>query len=171
MEKNMCVNVSILLKAVASSNIAKVKKLLVSGFPTNVLCGPMYITPLQIAAANNDPNISLSLVKLLLEYGAKPDVLDRIGRSPLYHATICGHTNVVQELIKYAANPNIRLLLGNKVSIDHADETDTKCLYINTDYKVNFSTIYYYYYVSLWSCESFFRNVNNLIDLWQDTLA
>lgn len=149
MEKNMCVNVSILLKAVASSNIAKVKKLLVSGFPTNVLCGPMYITPLQIAAANNDPNISLSLVKLLLEYGAKPDVLDRIGRSPLYHATICGHTNVVQELIKYAANPNIRLLLGNKVSIDHADETDTKCLYINTDYKVNFSTIYYYYYVSL----------------------
>ena len=58
------------------------------------------ITPLWAACQVNN----IEIVKLLLEYGADPNIVKSDGCSPLWIAASKGYSECVQILIKYDAN-------------------------------------------------------------------
>ncbi|MEM7402700.1 MAG: ankyrin repeat domain-containing protein [Myxococcota bacterium] len=79
-------------------------------------------TALHEAAERNQHKIA----ELLLQH--RPDLLDRkdgTGRTPLHHACALGHVNMVQILLGFGANPNIKDQKGNNAwtHAAHAPET------------------------------------------------
>ena len=64
--------------------------------------------PLHIAAFRGDRHA----VEVLLESGAKVDVLGGMGCTPLYNAVMSGNASVVKLLIESGANPEIESELG-----------------------------------------------------------
>ena len=49
----------------------------------------------------------LSVIRLLLEYGADPNIQNGYGRTPLHHAASSGIIEIVKELLDYGADPNV----------------------------------------------------------------
>jgi len=70
-------------------------------------------TPLHYAAADG----YLTIVSILLKYGAIVDVKDNYGKTPLYLATNNAHTDVVSYLLKKRANPNTQDEKWNKTPL------------------------------------------------------
>ena len=60
-------------------------------------------TPLHVAAARADTPV----IEVLLERGADPNQLDRVGRSPLYDAVTHGREQSVRALLEHGADPNL----------------------------------------------------------------
>lgn len=56
--------------------------------------------------ANSEQNIEP--IKAFLNYGINPNIEDRDGRTPLFEATDRGHKELMTELLKHQANPNIK---------------------------------------------------------------
>ena len=49
----------------------------------------------------------LELVRLLVDYGAKPNMVNHMGESPLWHAVATGNSDVVKYLLLKGADPNL----------------------------------------------------------------
>jgi len=55
---------------------------------------------------------SEEIFDMLLSSGADPDVVDRLGETPLYYAVLRGELEAVRVLLKAGADPNIKNLNG-----------------------------------------------------------
>lgn len=62
------------------------------------------ITPLMVASSLGNKNILL----LLLEYGAKVDLVDNLGNSALIYASTNNHVDIVKILVSWKADVNIK---------------------------------------------------------------
>lgn len=68
--------------------------------------GPMRVTALQLAAEHGDA--ALPIVQELLRNGARADVSDKLGRTPLHHAVAKGAETTTRALLAAGGNPNAR---------------------------------------------------------------
>ena len=50
----------------------------------------------------------ISIIKDLLEAGAKPNIQDNDGKTPLHWAARCGSTSIINLLLKAGAKPDIQ---------------------------------------------------------------
>ncbi|GAP84210.2 putative ankyrin repeat protein [Rosellinia necatrix] len=69
-------------------------------------------TPLSWAAGNGHTEI----VKVLLDAGSEPNIVDEFGRTALWHAARSGHGPVVVSLLSKGANPSIKDFGGSSAS-------------------------------------------------------
>jgi uncharacterized protein len=63
------------------------------------------VRPLHSAAAHRDPDVSLALVRLLLEWKAEPNVAQAGGWTPLHQAAAHGRLETVRLLLQHGASP------------------------------------------------------------------
>lgn len=66
------------------------------------------MTPLHLAVCASDEDHT-GAVLLLLQKGADPNAVTRDGLSPLYLAANSGSTSLVRSLLKYGADPNVKV--------------------------------------------------------------
>lgn len=66
----------------------------------------MQVTPLHSAVANRDPDTALALTRLLLKHGAKVNVAQEGGWTPLHQAAAHGQVAVLELLLARGANPS-----------------------------------------------------------------
>lgn len=71
------------------------------------------LTPLMIACLNGH----LDVVKLLVHHGVKTAVVDRRGRTAIFHAVINGHSHVLSYLIRLGVNTEVKDSSGNTLAI------------------------------------------------------
>ncbi|VUC23770.1 unnamed protein product [Clonostachys rosea] len=103
-------------------------------------CAPLHLAAKGKHVENNVTKGSyrLNAVRILLDYGADPNALDKSGLSPLHKAS--GALNIMQELLRRGADPNIgslsplfmaikdanfpafEILLDQGLSVDSLDE-------------------------------------------------
>lgn len=90
-----------LTTAAATGNTAAVKQLLESGARVNGV-NRFGRTALQVMMMGNVP-----VAKLLLNFGADPNIRDRsTGDTPLHDAARTGFTHTVRLLVQFQADPN-----------------------------------------------------------------
>jgi ankyrin repeat protein len=101
-----------LLAAITFGRVEAVNLLLASGSDVN-LPDAQRTTPLALAAEGTAymPN-NAPLVRILLEKGAKPEVEDARGRTPLHRAAAEGKNEAVELLLNNKANPNVKSSTG-----------------------------------------------------------
>lgn len=68
------------------------------------------------------------MVKLLLRHGAKPNIRDKNGSTPLILAAIRGWTAITKELLGYGAERNVRDVL-DKSPLLYATEKDHRAVF------------------------------------------
>lgn len=90
-----------LIHAICSSNLTSIETLLLYDADVN-LAGQYKITPLM-QAIDYYPRC----IPLLLQYGAKLNVRDNTGGTPLIHAIYQGNTNLVKQLLEAGAKVNM----------------------------------------------------------------
>ncbi len=109
-----------LIDAVQNEDVAQVKKLIAEGANVNTVAPGYGTTPLMLAATVRNPE----MVKMLLDKGAKVNVADRRGITPLWEAVheMWGMDvdkkdtiEVVKMLLSKGANVNARNFLGQTV--------------------------------------------------------
>lgn len=91
-----------LLAAVKLKDLETVRSLLHQGVNTNTARKIDQITPLMIAAKNND----VAMVKLLLQNGAAIEAEDYLGRDAFDYAGKYGAVAVLMELAKFEEDNN-----------------------------------------------------------------
>jgi ankyrin repeat protein len=116
-----------LVKAIYKNRRNQFTKILVSGLQINPVNAN--ITPLMCACVTNKP----SMVKALLEAGAKIDIQDAEGKTPLISCSQLGHSSMVDCLIKWGANLDIcsnigYTALGYAIQTDNDDISETLIL-------------------------------------------
>jgi ankyrin repeat protein len=87
-----------LVSLVSLGSVKKVKQKLLEGWDPNVKNQDM-VTPVHIAANRND----LEMLQLLLNEGAKLDVVDLFGFTPLMYARINNNEKMIQLIVKTIA--------------------------------------------------------------------
>lgn len=65
------------------------------------------------------------MAHVLIKNGAKVNVADHDGKTPLMNATLNGHTDLVKELVENGADINVKNKYG-KCSIDMAKSFDRR---------------------------------------------
>src|SRR5213079_1200178 len=116
---------TVLHEAVAMKNLKMTRLLLDNRARTDALGTygsprPQKEYPIHRAATVGD----VQLVKLLLERGANPNVMDDGGYTPLHRAAALGNVPVAQVLLQGKAQPN-RLDKGGRTPIDVAEQVCT----------------------------------------------
>lgn len=101
-------NLEGLLKAVREGNVSEVEALIAKGEDVNKP-GKYSLTPLHVAALHG----KTLLIRILLDRGANPDVLDDWRCTPLHNAAGAGHEDICRELCYAGARMDIRC--ANKV--------------------------------------------------------
>lgn len=104
--------ISAFLKAAEIGNIGGLKSELDLGISADITLNDDPSTALVNAVNNNKSEA----VKLLLEHGANPDVKIKNGIYPIIEASSGGYTEIVELLIKYKVNVNIRKLDGSGIT-------------------------------------------------------
>ena len=98
--------VRLLLDAGANPNISSA-----DGYtPLHFATADLSLTPFgYMGMAYNTTSVyqRLSVARLLLEYGADPNIQNDYGRTPLHHAASFGTKEIVKELLDYEADPNV----------------------------------------------------------------
>jgi ankyrin repeat protein len=85
--------------------LTAVELLLAAGADPNVAAAnPMRVTALHAAVAQRDPVVSLALVRLLLAHGARVNVTQRGGWTPLHATAAHGPTEQVRLLLAHGAD-------------------------------------------------------------------
>ncbi|KAH7136332.1 ankyrin repeat-containing domain protein [Dactylonectria macrodidyma] len=108
------IGTSILEHAIAKKRIDIAKQLLAGGAnvgATDVHSQPILINIIRNPHLNDDEKISM--IRLLLDKGADPDVTDRIyGLPAICHAVEMHSAAVVDEMLRYGAKTKVRMLAG-----------------------------------------------------------
>ena len=102
-----------LMDAIWAKNIQKVKELISRGANVNTdmnVASASGITPLMATAATPDGPIEIA--RLLLESGAKVNVADWFGWTPLMYASYNGRTHLAKLLISKGADVNAKSNVG-----------------------------------------------------------
>lgn len=60
-------------------------------------------TPLTVALTKTN---NIDMIELLLRYGAKPNMPNSYGLTPLVKSSACGYSEIVEMLLDHGANPN-----------------------------------------------------------------
>jgi ankyrin repeat protein len=81
----------------------------------------MKVRPIHSAAAHRDAEVSLQMVKALIEVGAEVNVAQHGGWTPLHQAADHGHHEQVQLLLDAGADPGLKSMDG-RVPADMARE-------------------------------------------------
>ncbi|MCF6807224.1 ankyrin repeat domain-containing protein [Thiotrichales bacterium 19S9-12] len=113
--------------AVYTNDYSQVEKLLLEGegMPVHFYNNSTaLITPLYVAASNGNAEI----VKLLLQYGAEVNCVDRLGRTALHVSIYKGYVDVIEALIEKGVDlekalPNGDTPLHIAVTMKHNDVT------------------------------------------------
>jgi ankyrin repeat protein len=66
------------------------------------------VRPIHSAAAHRNPEVSLALVRLLLEWKAEPNVAQAGGWTPLHQAAAQGRLETASLLLAHGASPNAK---------------------------------------------------------------
>lgn len=103
--------------AAMHGRIELVKVFIQKGAYLNVQTRSKLLTPLMLACQNQ----RLQVVKELLQSGASIDVQDYKGNTALHHACHTGNNRLVEILIKYEPNINLKNL-RNRTALDEAKE-------------------------------------------------
>lgn len=101
--------ISALFHAVANGYTRIAKQILRITKQANDVDPEKGFTPLLIAATNGH----IGLVKLLLEYGATPNMRNFDGVRALHNAIFGEQVDIVKLLLQHDADPNIRDRVGN----------------------------------------------------------
>ncbi len=84
--------------------------LLFAGAEPNIAEGKLKTTPLNILLKNDKLDNILDCVGILLEYGAKTNIYDKDGKTPLLYAMSSSRSNkyeIAKKLLDAGANPNL----------------------------------------------------------------
>ncbi len=76
--------------------------------PNQATENAMKLRPLHSAAAVSEPDVAMTLTRLLLEFGADPNVQQQGGWTPLHAAAAQGHRELVEMLMAQGADPYAR---------------------------------------------------------------
>ena len=103
-----------LLVAVGQGQIARAEALLKAGANVNIPHPPWQLTPLLVAS-----ELNFDMVKLLVNHGAKVNVSDRDGITPLMRAVTLRDLHMVQLLLDAGAQINVKDNRGH-TALTHA---------------------------------------------------
>ncbi|XP_075237523.1 transient receptor potential cation channel subfamily A member 1-like isoform X2 [Lycorma delicatula] len=109
LDNRICQNVATLMSAIYLSTDDKVRKILeLYKIPkiVNYACGPVMVSPLQLACSLSCSKTVTEIVRLLLQNGAKLPLPECWGRTPLHQAAKGGHVRCVELLLEKKANVN-----------------------------------------------------------------
>ncbi|XP_021940800.1 transient receptor potential channel pyrexia-like isoform X3 [Zootermopsis nevadensis] len=136
--KFLCHQNVLLMTAIDEEAIEDTEKLLRESSESasavvNVPCGRLQLTALQLAATKGKHGAQL--VNLLLMNGAKANVSDKLGRTPLHSAALLGNEEAVQALLKAGAHVDSHFQVNSRPkqqldnhSILHSDySVDVEC--------------------------------------------
>jgi uncharacterized protein len=87
--------------------------------PNSASRNPMKVAPIHSAAANRDPQTALTIVRMLLDYGAEPNVTQHGGVTPLHEGAAHGNIELVRLLLERGADRNAAAENG-KTALDLA---------------------------------------------------
>lgn len=105
-----------LIEAAKANDTATTKSLLASGADPNALDAKK--TPVLLLAITQDDAVADALLKA----GAKPDLTDSMGVTPLMQAAWYGKVATVKALLDHGANPNLKQKGGNTALIAAASQ-------------------------------------------------
>ena len=90
-------------------NVSAVEQLLRAGAEVNAADrNPMRVAPIHSAGANRDPQIALTITRMLIDSGAEINVAQEGGWTPLHEAAAHGNDELVRLLLENGADKNAR---------------------------------------------------------------
>lgn len=90
----------VIQRAIKSGSLHRIKFLLNQGCKPNELCTPDCLRPLMLACYIIDDKKRDDIIQILLKAGALPGLVDKLGRSSLYHACRLGLLTTFELLLK-----------------------------------------------------------------------